>query len=97
MEHQEHHETEHHGGSMGTYNLIFLVLVVITAIELAVAEIAGVIGAVLLLSVTAVKAGLVVAYYMHLKYDRPLYTWLFVVPMIMAVAVIASLQGLAAY
>jgi caa(3)-type oxidase subunit IV len=42
-----------------------------------------------------IKAVLVVAYYMHLKYDRPILTWMFVVPVIMGIAVILSLQELA--
>ena len=86
-----------HTNPMVTYNLIFVVLAVATIIELLVSEIGGVIGTILLLAVTTVKAALVVAFYMHLKQDRPLYTWLLIVPAIMGVAVIISLQGLAGY
>lgn len=86
-----------HGAGKPTYNLVFAVLAVATVIELIASEISGVPGSVVLLAATFLKAGLVVAYYMHLKYDPPIYTWFFIVPMIMAVAVILSLQGLAGY
>jgi len=90
------HETKHAAGKP-TYNFVFAILAVATLLEIAVAEVAGVLGATLLLGLTTVKAGLVVAYYMHLKYDPPILTWIFIVPMLMGVAVILSLQGLAGY
>jgi hypothetical protein len=40
---------------------------------------------------TTAKFALVVMFYMHLKMDHPLFTWVFVVPMALAVFVIAAL------
>ncbi|HLA42054.1 MAG TPA: cytochrome C oxidase subunit IV family protein [Aggregatilineales bacterium] len=93
----ENNHPHSHGASKPTYNLVFVVLFVVTFLEILVSDISGVIGAVILLSLTCVKAGLVVAYYMHLKYDPPIYTWVFIVPMLMGTGVILSLQALAGY
>jgi cytochrome c oxidase subunit 4 len=92
-----HTEQQHHGATKPTYNLIFAILFVLTIFELAASAIGGIIGAALLIILMTTKAVLVVAYYMHLKYDRPILTWMFVVPVIMGIAVILSLQGLAGY
>ena len=80
-----------------TYNLIFGILFLLTIFELAASSIGGFFGAAVLIALMTAKAALVVAYYMHLKYDRPILTWMFVVPVIMGIAVILSLQGLAGY
>ena len=90
-------EQHHHGATKPTYNLIFGILFVLTVLELGASAIGGIIGSALLIILMTAKAALVVAYYMHLKYDRPILTWMFVVPVIMGIAVIASLQGLAGY
>jgi cytochrome c oxidase subunit 4 len=93
------HDTSHahHGPKKPTYNLVFAVLTVLTLLELAASGLPGVLAILVLIVLMTAKASLVCAYYMHLKYDPPLYTWVFVVPIIMAVAVILSLQGLAGY
>lgn len=95
----EHQSTESHSGNKTTYNFIFIILAVLTILEIAVAEAigGGSIRAVILLTMTTIKAGLVAAYYMHLKYDPPILTWMFVGSMAIAVAIIISLQGLAGY
>ena len=88
---------QHHGATKPTYNIIFVILFVATLLELLGSAIGGFIGAAMLIILMTAKAALVVAYYMHLKYDRPILTWMFVVPVIMGIAVILSLQGLAGY
>ncbi len=47
-----------------------------------------------LLTLSAVKFGLVAMFYMHLKFDHRLFSWLFVVPMIIAAFVILALLKL---
>ncbi len=94
---EQHAAEAHHGPSVPTFNLIFVALVVITLVEVAAGEIGGFIGHVLLIGFTTLKGGLVVAYYMHLKYDPPILTWIFLVPLLMGVAVVLSMQGLAGY
>jgi cytochrome c oxidase subunit IV len=93
----EHDTHETHGANAATYNLIFVVLFVITIVELIAAQVSGAVGSTLILAFSTLKAGIVVAYYMHLKYDPPIFTWIFVVPMLMGAAIIISLQGLAGY
>lgn len=93
MQH-EHHQQH---GTKAQYNLIFAVLFVVTILELIASELAGIPGYALLIMLTFTKGALVAAYYMHLKYDPPIFTWIFVVPMIMGLAVVLSMQGLAGY
>jgi cytochrome c oxidase subunit 4 len=45
----------------------------------------------ILLTLSALKFGIVAMWYMHLKFDPRLYSWVFVVPMIFAAAIILSL------
>lgn len=95
MQNEQH---DHHVGKP-TYNIIFGVLAILTAIEVGWAsvefpELLHIGG---LLTLGLAKAGLVVAYYMHLKYDTPIFTWIFLVPCVMGLAVIISFQGLAGY
>jgi len=47
-----------------------------------------------LLTLSALKFALVVMFYMHLKFDHRLFSWLFVVPMALAAAVILALMKL---
>jgi caa(3)-type oxidase subunit IV len=93
MDMQNDHQAQ--GANRSTYNLIFAILFGITIIELLATQITGAVGATVILAFSTLKAGLVAAYYMHLKFDPPLFTWIFIVPMIMGAAVIISLQGLA--
>lgn len=98
MQDTQHHDEQHHVPK-STYNNVFLILAFLTVLEVIVAEL-GLpdllhIGG--LLALTIAKGALVVAYYMHLKYDPPIYTFVFVVPLIMGTGVILSLQALAGY
>jgi cytochrome c oxidase subunit 4 len=47
-----------------------------------------------LLTLSALKFTLVAMFYMHLKFDSRLFSWLFVVPMGLAAAVILALMKL---
>jgi caa(3)-type oxidase subunit IV len=69
-------------GRRGTYILVFLGLAAATAIELAIA--AGSLPRearnAIFLTLSLVKAGLVAAFYMHLRRDSPVYTFIFLLP-----------------
>jgi caa(3)-type oxidase subunit IV len=95
----QHSPVESHSGGKATYNYIFAILSLLTLLELAVAELVagGELRAIVILIFTTGKAGLVGAYYMHLKYDPPILTWMFVGAMIIATAVVISLQRLGVY
>jgi cytochrome c oxidase subunit 4 len=78
------------------YLAIAVVLSVLTAIEVAVFYIPS-LKAILvptLLSLSTIKFALVAMFYMHLKFDHKLFSWLFVVPMVIAALVIVALLKL---
>ena len=75
---------------------IAMVLTVITAVEVAVFYIPAMRPMIVptLLSLSALKFALVAMFYMHLKFDHRLFSWLFVVPMVIAIFVILALLRL---
>ena len=75
---------------------IAVVLTVITAIEVAVFYVPAMKPIIVptLLILSAIKFGLVVMFYMHLKFDHKLFSWLFVLPMTLAIFVILALMKL---
>jgi cytochrome c oxidase subunit 4 len=88
-----------HGGhaSIRTYVNIAIVLAVVTAIEIAALYVPGLpkgllVGGLLILSV--IKFALVVGFYMHLRYDPPLFSAMFVGPLAIAICVILALMAL---
>lgn len=83
--------------SVGTYLVIAAVLTAITALEFAVIYIRALtpILVPLLLVLSAAKFALVVLFFMHLRYDRPLLLTLFAGPLLIAVATIVALLTLA--
>lgn len=76
-----------HASHRKTYTQVFVALVILTAIEVGLTFLGLPQGALttvfLLLSLG--KAGLVAAFYMHLRDDPPMYTWIFVLPVLMLV------------
>jgi cytochrome c oxidase subunit 4 len=91
-----HGSTEQGHPGAKEYLGIAIVLTVITAIEVAVFYIPSMkpILVPLLLSLSALKFGMVAMWYMHLKFDHRLFSWLFVVPMLIAALVIIALLRL---
>ena len=90
-------EKQHPGGK--EYLGIAVVLTVITAIEVAVFYVPAMKPMLVptLLVLSALKFALVAMFYMHLKFDHRLFSWLFVVPMIVAAGVILALLKLIVY
>lgn len=79
-----------------TYLFIAGILTVVTAMEfgaLYVPPLAPIV-APLLISLSAGKFALVVAFYMHLKPDAPLFRWIFLAPLGLAAVVLLMLLGL---
>ena len=87
---------EHAHPGAKEYLAIAMVLVVLTAIEVAVFYIPSLKSILVptLLTLSTVKFALVAMFYMHLKFDHRLFSWLFVVPMIIAALVIVALLKL---
>ena len=71
------------------YWLIALILAVVTALEIAASYVDALDGPALvitLLGLGAVKFGMVVALFMHLKFDKPLYRGFFLIGLVGAIA-----------
>src|SRR5262245_8657179 len=94
--HSEGHPTEHAHRGAREYLGIAMVLTGITAVEVAVFYIPAMRPMIVptLLTLSAVKFALVAMFYMHLKFDHRIFSWLFVVPMIIAAFVILALLKL---
>ena len=92
----EHTDVQHAGeahASTKTYLVIAAVLTVITIIEVGVFYMPALHGILppTLLILSAAKFALVVGFYMHLKYDHNLFRAVFVLPLLIALAVIIGL------
>jgi cytochrome c oxidase subunit 4 len=87
-------ETKEGGhATTATYLAVAAVLTVITIVEVGVFYVPAFKGvlAPILLTLSAGKFALVVMFYMHLKFDHPLFRTVFTLPLMIAVAVIISL------
>jgi cytochrome c oxidase subunit IV len=97
-----HHDDSHAGSpahpSAKQYIGIAVVLTIITVIEVAVFYVPALHPFLvpILLTLSAVKFAIVAMWYMHLKFDPRLYSWVFVVPMVFAAAIILALMWLMA-
>ncbi len=81
-EHGEHHATD------GLYVKVFIVLALITLAEVSTYWFDG--GGLelpALMVMMVVKFGIVIAFFMHLRFDHKLFTWVFVSGLALAVAV----------
>jgi cytochrome c oxidase subunit 4 len=92
----ETHTTENeHGGhaSLKTYVLIGIILTIITAVEVAVFYIPALSSVLIpvLLVLSAAKFVIVVQFYMHLKFDNPIFSRVFFAPMFLAVLVVVGM------
>jgi len=96
MNHTAHTEEGHNHPGAKEYIGIAVVLTVITAIEVAVFYIPSMrpMMVPVLLTLSALKFALVAMFYMHLKFDHRIFSWLFVTPMIIATFVILALLRL---
>ena len=79
-----------------TYVAVAMTLAIITAIEVGIFYITGLGHGIIpvLVVLSAGKFALVAMFYMHLKYDAPLFTYFFVGGMVLAAAVIFALMAL---
>lgn len=77
----------------GTYVAVFLLLAVLTVVELLVVYLPG-IKVLLLLSLAAAKAWLVIQFYMHLRYEARWLTWMFMIPIIAGALLTVLIQPL---
>lgn len=85
---EEHSEETHVG--LRSYLAVFAVLAVLTLLEVGVTYTA-LPRLPVLLPLALIKAGLVVLFYMHLKYDRQVFRFLFSAGLVMGAMLILSL------
>ncbi len=95
-DHQPATSTEHAHPGARQYLGIAVVLTVVTALEVAVFYMPAMhpVLVPVLLTLSALKFALVAMWYMHLKFDHRLFSWLFVIPMFIAALVIIALLKL---
>ena|SRR5690242_18786836 len=89
----EQHDTTHAHPTVGQYLTVATVLTILTVIEVAVFYIPSFHPVLVptLLSLSAVKFALVVMFYMHLKADNKLFSFVFTGPLLLATCVIIAL------
>lgn len=87
------HAGGHAHPSAKEYIGIAVVLTIITIVEVAVFYVPALhpFLAPILLTLSALKFAIVAMWYMHLKFDPRMYSWVFVVPMVFAAAIILAL------
>jgi cytochrome c oxidase subunit 4 len=92
-EHSELESKEGGHATTATYLAVAAVLTIITIVEVGVFYVPAFknVLAPMLLTLSAGKFALVVMFYMHLKFDKPLFRLVFILPLVIAVAVIVSL------
>jgi len=88
--------SEHAHPGAREYLGVATLLAVLTALEVAVYYVRSMrpVLVPVLLSLSALKFGLVVLFYMHLRFDSRLFSWLFVIPLCVAAIVVVALLSL---
>ncbi len=93
--HGNAHAEEHKHPTWKTYKWVALILFVVTVVEVWIYYIPSFVASrafvPVLLVLSAAKFAIVVAFYMHLKYDAKLFQALFVFPLLIALTVIVAL------
>ena len=96
MADHEHEAKAHAHPGAKEYLGIAVVLLVITVVEVAIFYLPAMHHLLppILLTLSALKFAIVALWYMHLKFDHRLFSWLFIVPMVIAALVIIALMKL---
>ena len=70
----EHSAAEHHHPSYGSYVMIWMALLILTGLTVAAAGInMGALNTPVAMLIASVKCTLVILYFMHMKYEAPLF------------------------
>jgi cytochrome c oxidase subunit IV len=95
-DHATVHEAGAHGAHPGArqYLAVAAVLLIITVLEVAIFYVPALhpIMVPALLTLSVAKFVLVAMFYMHLKSDSRIYTWLFAAPLLIAIVIIIALM-----
>jgi cytochrome c oxidase subunit 4 len=88
------HAAAHHEDHIvpdGVQTLVWVALLILTAITVAASVwFPGRVGIGVAMVVTPVKAALILMFFMHLKYEKPVFRWMFLV----AAVILATVMGL---
>ncbi len=76
------------------YLAVFIALVVLTVVEVGVTYVTALPRIPVLVPLAILKAGLVVLFYMHLRYDRRVFTVIFLLALVGAVLLMSALLAL---
>lgn len=91
-----HHEAESHGGhpTARTYVLIGVFLTIITVVEVVIYGIDAIrpMLALVLTILSAAKFVTVVGFFMHLKFDHPLFRYMFGFGLLVAISIVTALS-----
>ena len=92
----DHQTEQHHHPTCQEYVKIGVILAVITAVEVAIVYVEALESVLLpmLLGLGALKFVLVIMYFMHLKQDNKLFTWLFMAGLTIAIGIILALMAM---
>jgi cytochrome c oxidase subunit 4 len=93
-DHAAHDATTHHKPGEGLYFAVFILLAVLTMIELLATYLPDLAKIPLLLGLATAKAFLVVQFYMHLRYEHKILTWSFLIPVVVGLIALLVLQPL---
>ena len=76
--------SEHAESHAGLFVKVWIGLLVLTMIEifLAYIQLGKVAMITILMALSLVKAGMIMAYFMHLKFDKPALSWILCVPLV---------------
>ena len=90
---EQHVQAEHAHPGVGTYLAVAAVLTIITLVEVGVFYVPAFERFLppILIALSGAKFALVVMFYMHLKTDHKLFTAIFTIPLLIAVAVTVAL------
>jgi cytochrome c oxidase subunit 4 len=84
---------QHQAPGEGTYFSVFVLLAALTVAELLVTTL-PILKIPLLLGLATAKAWLVIQFYMHLRYENRLLTWVFLIPVVAGVLATLFIQPL---
>jgi len=73
------------------YTLVFVVLAVLTALEVGTSYLSHSVKVPILIILAVVKVTLVLLFFMHLKYDRPIFSAAFVIGVVLAIPIILTI------
>ena len=85
------HDEEHHVLPDGLMILVWVALLILTAMTVGASVwFPGRVGIAAAVIITPIKAALILMYFMHLKYEKPVFQWMFLT----AAVILAVLMGL---